>query len=143
MLVVLKKEIQEFILNNSRNDIILHDPLPREKIPELLTNYDVTIVPLIKPIFGAVPSKIYEAMAAGLPIIFAGGGEGAWIIKKYQIGWVCEQSDFSAIRNVIKYIESIEPNKLEKLKQRAKHTAQTVFDRNIQIENLNNFLIKY
>ena len=138
-----KKEIQELILNNLRNDIILHDPLPREKIPGLLAKYDVTIVPLIKPIFGAVPSKIYEAMAAGLPIIFAGGGEGAWIIKKYQIGWVCEPSDFSAIRNVIKYIESVEPDKLEKMKQRAKHTAQTVFDRNIQIEHLHNFLIKH
>ena len=78
-----------------------------------------------------------------MPIIFAGGGEGAWIIKKYQIGWVCDPSDFSAIRNVIKDIESIEQNKLEKMKQRAKHTAQTVFDRNIQIEHLHNFLIKH
>jgi glycosyltransferase involved in cell wall biosynthesis len=135
-----KTEIQEFILKNLLNDIILHSPLPREEIPGLLAKYDVTIVPLIKPIFGAVPSKIYEAMAAGLPIIFAGGGEGAGIIKKYQIGWVCEPSDFSAITNVIKYIE---PDKLEKMKQRAKHTAQTMFDRNIQIEHLHNFLIKH
>jgi glycosyltransferase involved in cell wall biosynthesis len=51
--------------------------LPKEKIPALLAASDVALLVLKYSIPGAVPSKIYEAMASGLPILFAGGGEGA------------------------------------------------------------------
>ena len=49
----------------------------KERIPALLAASDAAIHVLKHRILGAVPSKIYEAMASSLPILFAGEGEGA------------------------------------------------------------------
>ncbi|MBK8169283.1 MAG: glycosyltransferase family 4 protein [Sandaracinaceae bacterium] len=50
---------------------------PRERIPALLAAADIAIVSLGMTIPGAVPSKIYEAMASSLPILLIADGEPA------------------------------------------------------------------
>jgi glycosyltransferase involved in cell wall biosynthesis len=136
-----KKHIALFLSRNSNKGIYLHEPIERNLIPETLVSFDATIIPLIKPIFGAVPSKIYEAMAAGLPIIFSGGGEGATIIKKYDLGWICNPSDFNDIKSVLLKLSEMPINELIERRKRAITIASKVFDRKIQIGNLNDFLI--
>lgn len=137
-----KNEIATFVLKNPNNGIYLHEPIDRNLVPTTLVKFDATIIPLIKPIFGAVPSKIYEAMAAGLPIVFSGGGEGALIIKKYNLGWICNPSEFNEIKYVLKKLSEMPVNELIERKKRAMSIALNVFDRKIQIRNLNDFLIK-
>lgn len=53
------------------------DPQPHDRMPLLLSAADVCLVPLRKlPIFeGALPSKMYEAMACARPILLAVEGE--------------------------------------------------------------------
>lgn len=50
---------------------------PRHRIPALLAAADVAFITLGMSIPGAVPSKIYEAMAASLPIVLVADGEPA------------------------------------------------------------------
>lgn len=50
---------------------------PRERIPALLAAADVAIITLGLSLPGAVPSKIYEAMASSLPILLLADGEPA------------------------------------------------------------------
>jgi glycosyltransferase involved in cell wall biosynthesis len=126
--------------NNQDRGIFLHNSVKRDMVPETIMQYDVTLVPLIKPIFGAVPSKIYEAMAAGLPIIFTGGGEGAVLIEQYKAGWVCEPSDYEAIRNKISEIAGMDNIELASIKNNCITAAHNVFNREIQIDNLHRFL---
>lgn len=137
-----KNDITEFLLENDNNGIFLHEPIDRNLVPATLVKFDATIIPLIKPIFGAVPSKIYEAMAAGLPIVFSGGGEGAMIIKNYDLGWICSPSDFNSIKSVLLQLGEMPINELIERKKRAISVALNVFDRKIQIGKLNDFLIK-
>jgi glycosyltransferase involved in cell wall biosynthesis len=136
-----RKELEKYIAENESTGIFLHSPVKRDQVPDVLMQYDATIIPLIKPIFGAIPSKIYEAMAAGLPIIFAGGGEGAEIIKQYNVGWVCEPSDFLSIEKRVRELSMLETEELSLIKHNCKTTAKNVFDRNIQIKQLNDFLL--
>ncbi len=138
---VERKKLHQYISDYPDKGIYLHEAVKRDKVPQMLKGYDITIIPLIKPIFGAVPSKIYEAMAAGLPIIFAGGGEGATIVKEYKVGWVCDPSDFIALRSVIESLGSMEKSELLEFKANSINTAKNVFNRKIQIESLNNFLV--
>jgi len=135
-----KSEIAEYLNKNIIKNIFLHTAVTRNDVPKTLMQYDITIIPLIKPIFGAVPSKIYEAMAAGLPIIFSGGGEGEYIIKQYKIGWVCAPSNFESIRETILKIASMDTAELLLMKENCINAAREVFDRKIQLERLNNFL---
>ncbi len=137
---VEQKDIEIYLRQNPNKGIILHEQVERDSIPELLMSYDVTIIPLIKPLIGAIPSKIYEAMAAGLPIIFACGGEGAEIIKKFNTGWVCTPSDYREIENTITKIVSIPDKEMIEIKNNCIETAHQIFNRKFQLEKLDKFL---
>ena len=100
----------------------------------------MTLIPLKKPIYGAVPSKIYESMAAGLPILFAGGGEGAQLVTRHNVGWICEPSDYQEMRNRIKEISILSEADKDELRSNCIKAAQEEFDRKIQIDRLNTFL---
>jgi len=50
-------------------------------MPAILAAADVLLVPLLRYIPGAVPSKLYEAMASGRPVILIGEGEAASIVR--------------------------------------------------------------
>lgn len=136
-----KKELEAYLSNNLNNGIYYHGNAPRKEIPSILHQYDLTIIPLIKPIFGAIPSKIYEAMAAGLPIIFAGGGEGATLIKQHQTGWICEPSDFTAMATTLTEISKLSAAELNQKKVNCKLAAEKTFNREIQINQLHDFLL--
>ena len=135
-----RNDIELFLAKNPQKGICLHKPVDREQIPSILSNYDVTLIPLKKPIYGAVPSKIYESMAAGLPILFAGGGEGAQLVTRHNVGWICEPSDYQEMRNRIKEISILSEADKDELRSNCIKAAQEEFDRKIQIDRLNTFL---
>lgn len=137
-----KAEITEFVQQQPNRSVFIHSSVNRESIPETLMKYDVTLIPLITPIYGAIPSKIYEAMAAGLPIIFSGGGEGEKIINEHGAGWSCKPSDYKAIADNIKKVAAMDETTINKIKANCIKAARNVFNREIQIEHLNQFLLK-
>ena len=62
---------------------------PKSRMPAVWSQCDVAFVHLKNsPIFaGVIPSKIFEAMAMGLPVLFAGPtGEGSKIVKAADAG---------------------------------------------------------
>jgi glycosyltransferase involved in cell wall biosynthesis len=132
--------IESYLKSNPKKGIYLHQPLSRNDIPNMLHQYDLTLIPLVKPIYGAVPSKIYEAMAAGLPILFAGGGEGSEIVEKYKIGWICQPSDFKAMSITLDKIAQLTEDKLFKYRENCKFVSVEIFDRKIQINQLHKLL---
>jgi glycosyltransferase involved in cell wall biosynthesis len=136
-----RKLIESYLNAKPPNNIVIHPPVDSTGIPKLLTQYDVAIVPLRKPIYGAVPSKIYEAMAAGLPILFSGGGEGASLIQKYDLGWICPSSDYKCMNSLIRHIVlSMHSDELQLMSQRCRNAAESIFERSIQIANVDRFL---
>lgn len=61
-------------------------PRLKKEVPELLASADIALVPLKKYIPGAVPSKIYESMASGLPVVLVADGEAAKILAEAGAG---------------------------------------------------------
>lgn len=135
-----KKQLLEFLKQNPARGIFYHGSVASEKIPAVLQKNDIALVPLVKPIFGAVPSKIYEAMAAGLPIIFMGGGEGEYLVRENKAGWICAPSDYDRLKDILEQIKSITPQEMKDLKLHCRQLAKEIFDREIQIKQLDDFL---
>lgn len=131
-----REAIAQYLLESGKLGVVLHHPVGREAVPGMLVQYDLTLIPLIKPIYGAVPSKIYEAMAAGLPILFAGGGEGAEIIKTHELGWVCEPSDFLAMQAVLDEISTLPITGIAEKRANCLRAAREHFSRDIQVKQL-------
>ncbi|MCB9065398.1 MAG: glycosyltransferase family 4 protein [Chitinophagales bacterium] len=136
-----KEDIRAFINKNPQRGIYLYSSVSREAIPETLMRHHATLIPLVTPIYGAVPSKIYEAMAAGLPIIFSGGGEGETLIKEHNAGWTCTPSDYKAISETIARVAKMDAGGLDIISNNCIKAAKGTFNREIQIETLDRFLL--
>ncbi|MBX2898814.1 MAG: glycosyltransferase family 4 protein [Cyclobacteriaceae bacterium] len=113
----------------------------RDEVPKILSNYGGAIIPLVKNIYGAVPSKLYEMMAAGLPILFSGAGEGAAIVAQYKCGWVNEPGDFEQLRSNISSLITIDDATFSEISVHNQVIAEEYFDRSGMIDNLTKFLI--
>lgn len=98
-------EIQKYIKNGDKN-IWYHGYVPKQQINEELKKYDLSIIPLAAAIHGAVPSKIFDLLPAGIPILFSGNGEGARIVSECGFGLVSEFGDYKSLeQNIRKFVE--------------------------------------
>lgn len=137
-----KSAIIKFLEANPGKGIHYHGSVSREEIPEILAGYDASLIVLVKNIYGAVPSKIYESMAAGLPIVFSGYGEGRKIIEQYDLGWVIDPGDQSALSEVILGLRR-NSKEIEVKRENCIKASRKVFDRKIQIDALHKYLLSF
>lgn len=102
-------EKQQLIRLADKLDLeIIHffPPVQKEKIPEILRGADVIVVPLKVQLTGAVPSKLYEAMAMGKPVILIAGSEAAQIVKDTNCGIVVRPGDIEGLVAAIRYLKN-------------------------------------
>lgn len=130
-----QQAIETYLAAHPDKGITFHGKVAREQIPFVLAQYDCTLIPLVKNIYGAVPSKIYESMAAGLPIIFSGEGEGANIIRENRLGWVSAALDFEGLAANIKEVATDTEAYMESAAN-CVACAQNKFNRPKQINDL-------
>jgi len=71
---------------------------PRDRIPALLAASDAAIISLGMSLPGAVPSKIYEAMAASLPILLVADGEAAKRVNDAHCGLTVSPGDAAGLQ---------------------------------------------
>jgi len=94
----LQSRSRELGLNNVR----FLDALPREEMPALVASADLALVPLRMSLPGAVPSKIYEAMGAGVPVVLVASGEAADIVQRSQAGVSVRPGDVAGLAAAIR-----------------------------------------
>jgi len=127
-------EIEDYIRTHEECDIIYHGEVSRVILHHELLNYDLTIIPLAKRIYGSVPSKIFEYARLGLPMIYFGGGEGETIVSENKLGWVVEVGDYEALNKIICSLKN-EYFKLEQ-KQNIRNIAMKKFNFDNQLDYL-------
>lgn len=71
----LRESLAERLARGQDPRVTLRPAVPRERVPAVLAAADVALIPLATRLPGAVPSKVYEAMATGLPILLVADGE--------------------------------------------------------------------
>ena len=112
----------------------------KEQIAKELSKYDASIVPLTVAIRGAVPSKIYDLIPIGIPILYCGGGEGAKIVSKYYLGMVSQPHDFKQLHsNIIKLI-NLPDEEYRTISKNCLNAAKNEFDFSRQIYRCYDFI---
>jgi colanic acid biosynthesis glycosyl transferase WcaI len=104
------------------------DPRPLREIPALLASADIIVVLLKTEILGAVPSKLYEAMASGRPLVLVASGEAADVVREHDAGIVVEPGDIKGITRAIQLLRS-SPLEASGYAERARRAAEKSFDR--------------
>lgn len=136
-----KGKLERYIKDHPDKGIFYHGVVSRDKLPALMVEADISIIPLVTNIYGAVPSKIYESMAAGLPILFMGEGEGAKIIEDNKLGFVFKPKDYASVKEKIAMIKK-NPEILREITDNCLDAAANKFNRANQIRLLHQKLKK-
>ena len=104
------------------------DPCPRDFIPAMLASADIALVPLKDHFAGAVPSKLYEAMAAGLPVVMVAEGEAADILREAKAGIAVHPGDVENLAIALRDLAQ-DQNKRIQLGANGRRAAIARFDR--------------
>ncbi len=131
-----KAKIVEFLNNNPDRCVNYKGFVSKAELDEILPQYHVSIVPLVKRIKGAVPSKIFELMQLEIPVLFCGGGEGAKIVEQYNVGFTCPPGDSIALKDKLITMKKISDNEYQALKNNCRKASTEIFNFENQMNKL-------
>lgn len=109
---------------------------PRNEKNKFLTACDVAIVTLLKGVAGlGVPSKTYDIMASGRPILVIADeySEIVKLIQEHDIGWYCPPDDPDQLTKIALNISST-PEEIRAKGKKARRLAEQYYDRTLILD---------
>lgn len=84
-------------------NVSFYPPQPASRMPELLSAFDVAVIPLRKHrlFCGAMPSKLFECMGSGIPVVVAIEGEAKTLVERANGGICVEPENALAMAKAI------------------------------------------
>ena len=124
-----KKALQQLAIQKKLENLLFIDTVEKKEVPTYWALLDVAIIHLKEdPLFEKViPSKLFEAMAMGVPILHAVRGESTNIVNEFRVGKIIEPDDSNALASEIQWFSS-NPDQLLQMKNSAL-TAAIQYDR--------------
>lgn len=121
-------EIQDWIAANPGCGVFAHGFVPKEEIGARLYEMDASIVPLATRIRGAFPSKVFDILPQGLPILFCGGGEGAKFVASHAVGFTSEPGDYLALRENVEKLRDMDAEEFQAMSERCIEVSRNELD---------------
>ncbi|MBR6292497.1 MAG: glycosyltransferase family 4 protein [Bacteroidales bacterium] len=134
------EEIQSWIANNPDSGVFAYGFVPKEEIALRLKEMDASIVPLATRIRGAFPSKVFDILPQGLPILFCGGGEGATFISSHKVGFVSTPGDYNSLIDNVKQMRDMSAQDYEAMSSRCVRIGKEELDFEKQMKETYDFL---
>ena len=135
ILITLKKS--NYCKKYNLTNIGFFGKIDKQCIPFVLTNSDVNLLsyhetPLYK--YGGSMSKMFEAFAAGKPVIST-VHMGYSLIDRYECGITADSNTADGLANAIKVIRNLSPEVKKEMGQNARKCAED-YDQPILVEKL-------
>ena len=92
-----KDKLVGLVRDKGLNNVSIVDSQDKSVMPQIWASATIGIIPLKQYIPGAVPSKLYEVMASGIPVIFIGQGEPVDIVNQSKCGLTVKPYDTTAL----------------------------------------------
>jgi len=98
-----KPELVEMARNMALENVHFFPAVPQANMPDVLASLDVAVVPLRRNelFWGALPSKLFEAMAASLPVILCAEGEARRVVLEAEGGICVPPEDAHALAEAV------------------------------------------
>lgn len=102
----LKEQLTQQARDRRLNNLLLLERRPKSEMPALLASCDASLVPLSTRLPGTMPSKLFEALAAGVPPIVARGCEGDPLVTQHDAGLVFEPGNGDELARAVQELAS-------------------------------------
>lgn len=129
----IEKTLKLFVAKNNMSNVKFNGAYLRSEQNMVLNACDLALVTLSEGMFGlGVPSKTYNILASGRPILFVGDIESeiALLVKENNIGFCFEPSDSAGISD---FLDNLTFDKLSSLQEKglnARRLAERVYSKN-------------
>ncbi|MEO5844097.1 MAG: glycosyltransferase family 4 protein [Caldimonas sp.] len=86
------------------DNVVFVDSVPKDEVARYWSVLDLSIIHLRRtPLFETViPSKLFECMGMGIPVLHGVAGESAGIVEREQAGWVFEPENAAALAALLR-----------------------------------------
>lgn len=135
----VRADLQARIAREGLSRVRVVGPQPRGRIPAILAAADAAIITLGMSIPGAVPSKIYEAMASALPIVLVADGEPARRVLDAEAGLVVPPGDVDGLVRAVQAIGG-DAGQRAQMGAAGRRAAETTYHRDRIADGLDTFL---
>lgn len=136
-----KNELKEYVASQQLKNVLFLPSFPRHQLNEVLNLSHIGLVSLSDSFYGVgVPSKTYNILSAGRPILFMGNVETeiGQLITENKIGWGFQYADASA---VIQFLEKLSSGMLPQISEmglKGRKIVEDEFAKNIILEKILN-----
>jgi colanic acid biosynthesis glycosyl transferase WcaI len=134
----LRRWTEDEVKRRGLTNITICDPVDRSRSEQVHQACDVAIVSLVKGMTGAaVPSRLYNFMAAGKPIVAAVDPESevARVVSESDIGWVVGTENPSALADAFLDAAS-NPERVRVMGREARRIAETEYSQERTVQAL-------
>jgi len=134
----LESEVKLLELKN----VTVIDAVSRDHAGEVHQACDIAIVSLIDGMLGvSVPSRTYNFMAAGRPIIAAvdPDSEVGRTVAEEEVGWVVGSGDANALAHAVR-LAADDPDRVAEMGSRARRVAEASYSRDAVVSAMARFL---
>jgi glycosyltransferase involved in cell wall biosynthesis len=124
-----KKWLQEFVKSKRLKNVTILEPCPRVDLSQYLNACDISVISFVPGMAGiSVPSRMYNVMAAGKPIVAVAdeSSELALVVKEEKIGWVVPPDKPDLLVSTILEARAT-PERLEEMGFRSRRAAERRF----------------
>ncbi len=140
--VTLATFLEQEQQNGNNRGVFLHSAVSQKELSQLLPTFDAALVLQKATIFGTVPSKLYEAAACGLPVLFVGGGEGANLVQTHNLGLVATPQNWEELRRQLLNLRKQWANNAVDNQAHSRNIALQFFERQGIVDKVYEQIIK-
>lgn len=131
-----KKALMAEAAERKLTNVLFVDSVPRDEVVRYWALIDIAVIHLKRtPLFETViPSKLFECMAMGIPVLHGVAGESAELVTREEVGLVFEPEDDGALADRV--IEAArDPALRDRLSQNA-IAASRAYDRSVLAQDM-------
>jgi len=136
-----KKKLLALAKNLQLENVHFIDPVEKLSMPALLAAADICIIPLKVYLPGAVPSKLYEAMASQRPVILIAEGEAAKIVEEARCGLTIQPGNIAGIVESIICLQK-DSNLRKEMGRQGRKVVEKSYNRKRIVEGFSRILMK-
>jgi glycosyltransferase involved in cell wall biosynthesis len=102
----VKAALQRAAVERGLQNVTFRPQLPLEQVPPILAASDALLVPMAAdPVFSSfIPSKLFDYMATGRPVVLSARGESAHILERAAGGVAVEPENPEALASAVNWL---------------------------------------
>lgn len=139
---VVKAELRALASGLGAENVRFHDPVPRERMPEVYAHADFALVSLKDmPVFrGTIPSKFQAVLSAGVPVITTVQGDVRRLVEEGSTGLTADAESVESLEGAFRAAAALSSAERSAMSRRGREMYDTLFSRESGISTIEQLL---